>query len=163
MAAMDTFMPGIRTGNFAPWRAGGFVGNHVIHSSFIPAKSVSSRRMTVALTTRSREVPAALRMADTFSRHCLVCSWIVSPTIFPVNGSCGPVPETKTRPAARTAWLYVGGGDGALDVRMMSLAINFSDDSGTMWIALCGTPGMIQRIMKRPERSNRKSSHNSAF
>jgi hypothetical protein len=35
--------------------------------------------MTVALTTRSREVPAAFRMADTFSRHCLVCSWIVSP------------------------------------------------------------------------------------
>jgi hypothetical protein len=36
------------------------------------------------------------------------------------------VPETNTRPAARTAWLYVGGGDGALGVRMMSLAINFS-------------------------------------
>jgi hypothetical protein len=58
MAAMDIFMPGIRTGNFAPWRASGFAGNHLIHSSFIPAKSVSSRRMTVALTTRSREVPA---------------------------------------------------------------------------------------------------------
>ena len=48
----------------------------------------------MALTTRSREVPAALRMADTFSKHCLVCSWIVSPIIFPVTGSCGPVPET---------------------------------------------------------------------
>src|ERR1700729_2506135 len=127
MAAMDTLMPEIRTGNFAPCRAGGFAENHLIHSSFIPAKSVSSRRMTVTLTTRSREVLAALRMADTFSRHCLVCSWIVSPTIFPVNGSCGPVPETNTRPAARTAWLYMGGGDGALGVRMMSLAINFSD------------------------------------
>jgi hypothetical protein len=161
MAAMDTFMPGIRTGNFAPWRAGGFAGNQLIHSSFIPAKSVSSRRMTVALTTRSREVPAALRMADTFSKHCLVCSWIVSPTIFPVNGSCGPVPETNTRPAARTAWLYVGGGDGALGVRMMSLAINLSDASGMIWIALRGTPGMIQRprIMMRPERSNGESSH----
>src|ERR1700689_1774582 len=130
MAAMDTFMPGIRTGNFAPWRAGGFAGNHLIHSSFIPAKSVSSRRMTVALTIRSREVPAALRMADTFSRHCLVCSWIVSPTIFPVLGSCGPVPETNTRPAARTAWLYAGGGDGAFSVRMMSLAINTSGAAG---------------------------------
>jgi hypothetical protein len=43
-----------------------------------------------------------------------------------VTGSCGPVPETNTSPAARTAWLYVGGGDGALDVRMMSLAMNFS-------------------------------------
>src|SRR5580704_5389592 len=126
MAAMETFMPGIRTGNFAPCRAGGFAGNHLTHSSFIPAKSVSSRMMTVALTTRSREVPAALRMADTFSKHCLVCSWIVSPTIFPVAGSCGLVPETNTRPAARTAWLYVGGGGGALGVRMISLAITFS-------------------------------------
>src|SRR5271170_3765319 len=130
MDAMDTLKPGIRTGNFAPCRAGGFVGNHLIHSSFIPAKSVSSRRITVALTTRSSEVPAALRMADTLSRHCLVCSWIVSPTIFPVTGSCGPVPETNTSPAARTAWLYVGGGDGALGVRMMSRAINFSSAAG---------------------------------
>jgi hypothetical protein len=119
-------MPGTRTGNFAPCGAGGFAGNHLIHSSFIPAKSVSSRRITVKLTARSREVPAALRMADTFSKHCLVCSWIVSPTIFPVTGSCGPVPETNTKPAARTAWLYVGGGAGALGVRMMSLAMNFS-------------------------------------
>src|ERR1700733_12534086 len=131
LAAMDTFMPGIRTGSFAPWRAGGFVGNHLIHSSFIPAKSVSSRMMTVALTTRSREVPAASRMADMFFKHCRVCSWMVSPTIFPVTGSCGPVPETKTRPAARTAWLYVGSGEGALGVRMMSLAINFSNADWT--------------------------------
>src|ERR1700685_2075073 len=82
--------------------------------------------MTVALTTRSRELPAAWRMADTFFRHCLVCSWIVSPAIFPVTGSCGLVPETKTRPAARTAWLYVGGGVGALGVRMMSFCIELS-------------------------------------
>jgi hypothetical protein len=66
-----------------------------------------------------------LRMADTFSKHCLVCSWIVSPTIFPATGWCGPVPETKTRRAARTAWLYVGE-DGAFGVRTMSLVINFS-------------------------------------
>jgi hypothetical protein len=127
---MDTLMPGIRTGNFAPCRAGGFEGNHLTHSSFIPAKSASSRRMTVTLATRSSEVPAALRMADTFFKHCLVCSWIVSPTIFPVTGSCGPVPETNTSPAARTAWLYVGGGDGASGVRMMSLATNFSSPEG---------------------------------
>src|ERR1700761_204388 len=126
MAAIDTLIPGIRTGNFAPCRAGGFTGNHLIHSSFIPAKSVSSRRMTVALRIRSREEPAALRMAETFSKHCLVCSWIVSPTILPVVGSCGPVPETNTRPAARTAWLYVGGGGGALGVRMISRAIDSS-------------------------------------
>src|ERR1700685_3946769 len=148
MAAIDTFNPGIRTGNFAPCRAGGFAGNHLIHSSFIPAKSVSSRRMTVALTIRSREVPAALRMADTFSKHCLVCSWIVSPTIFPVTGSCGPVPETNTRPAARTAWLYVGGGEGALGVRMMSLAINSPDEPECSWTPKgdrLTTPGFPER------------------
>jgi hypothetical protein len=148
MAAMDTFMPGIRTGSFAPCRAGGSTGNHLIHSSFIPAKSVSSRRMTVALTTCSRELPAALRMADTFSRHCLVCSWIVSPTIFPVAGSCGPVPETNTRPAARTAWLYVGGGDGALDVRMMSLVISFSSAETFTGIAF----GNLQIVIYRPRQ-----------
>jgi hypothetical protein len=140
---MDTLIPGTRTGNFAPCRAGGFSGNHLIHSSFIPAKSASSRRMTVALTTRSREEPAALRMADTFSRHCLVCSWIVSP-IFPVAGSCGPVPETNTRPAARTAWLYVGGGAGASDVRMMSLAINPSHPESTHRVH-CSKPDLIQK------------------
>jgi hypothetical protein len=119
-------------GNFAPCRAGGFVGNHLIHSSFIPAKSVSSRKITVALTTLSREEPAAVRMADIFAKHCLVCSWIESPTIFPVTGSCGPVPETNTRPAARTAWLYVGGGDGAFGVRMMSLVMCFSSAKALM-------------------------------
>ena len=129
---METLMPGIRTGNFAPCRAGGFSGNHLVHSSFIPAKSVSSRMMTVALTTRSREEPAAMRMAEIFCRHCRVCSWIVPPTIFPVTGSCGPVPDTNTRPAARTAWLYVGGGDGAFGVRMISLAIDSSCADWTM-------------------------------
>jgi hypothetical protein len=44
MAAMDTLMPGIRTGNFAPCRAGGFGGNHLTHSSFIPAKSASLKQ-----------------------------------------------------------------------------------------------------------------------
>jgi hypothetical protein len=152
MAATDTLMPEIRTGNFAPCRAGGFVGNHLIHSSFIPVKSVSSRRMTVALTTRSREVPAALRMADIFSRHCLVCSWIVSPTIFPVTGSCGPVPETNTRPAARTAWLYVAGGDGAFGVRIMSLAIKFLQCRNLHENRLCDSPdcAIFRIVTDRP-------------
>ncbi len=35
------------------------------------------------------------------------------------------MPETNTNPAARTAWLYVVD-DGALGVRMMSLAIRSS-------------------------------------
>src|SRR6266436_6824592 len=147
MAAMDTLMPGTRTGNFAPCRAGGFAGNHLTHSSFIPAKSASSRRMTVTLATRSREVPAALRMADTFFKHCLVCSWSVSPTIFPVTGSCGPVPETNTRPAARTAWLYVGGGEGASDVRMISLAIDFSSAEWTTWMCIRGRLGLDVQVM----------------
>ena len=122
IAAIETLIPGIRTGSLAPCRAGGFAGNHLVHSSFIPAKSASSRRITVTVTTRSSELPAASSIADTFCKHCLVCSWIVSPTIFPVTGSCGPVPETNTNPDARTAWLYVVD-DGALGVRMMSLAM----------------------------------------
>jgi len=117
---MDTLRSGIRTGSLAPCRAGGFAGNHLIHSSFIPAKSVSSKSMTVALTVRSSEVPAASRIAATFLKHCRVCSWIEFPTIFPVIGSWGPVPDTNTRPAARTAWLYMGGGDGAFVVRIIS-------------------------------------------
>ena len=60
MTATDTRRPGIRTGSFAPCRAGGFAGNHLTHSSFMPAKSASSRRMTVALATRSSDVPAAV-------------------------------------------------------------------------------------------------------
>jgi hypothetical protein len=149
MAAMDTLIPGIRTGNLAPCRAGGFAGNHLIHSSFIPAKSVSSRRMTVALTTRSSEVPAASRMAEIFFRHCLVCSWIVSPTIPPVTGSCGLVPETNTRPAARTAWLYAGGGEGALAVRMMSFVIGCFDDLVTERLT-CAGRATVNPVLRSP-------------
>jgi len=108
--------------------------------------------MTVALTTRSREVPAALRMADTFSRHCLVCSWIVSPTIFPVTGSCGPVPEMNTRPAARTAWLYVGGGEGALGVRMISFAISLSNADWTTDAPSNAHLKHEKRLKAKPER-----------
>src|SRR4051812_13448855 len=68
-AAIDTFMPGMRTGSFAPCRAGGLTGNHRTHSSFKPAKSSSSRTMTVALTMFSRELPAASRIAWMFMRH----------------------------------------------------------------------------------------------
>jgi hypothetical protein len=59
IAAMDTLRPGIRAGSFAPWRAGGFGGNHRRHSSFMPAKSLSSASTTVALTILSRELSAA--------------------------------------------------------------------------------------------------------
>jgi hypothetical protein len=68
-------------------------------------------------------------MAEIFLRHCPVCSWMVSPTIFPVVGSIGAVPDTKTSPAARTAWLYDGGEAGAFAVRIISLAIHFSSGS----------------------------------
>ena len=104
MTAMETFMPLGRTGSLAPWRAGGSVGNHLPHSSFMPAKSVSSARMKVALTTMPRELPAASRMASTFLRHWRVCSWMVSPTTLPAV-SKGPWPETNTKPPAFTAWL----------------------------------------------------------
>jgi hypothetical protein len=35
---------------------------------------------------------------------------MVDPLMTPVTGSLGAVPETKTSPAAFTAWLYTGGG-----------------------------------------------------
>jgi len=115
-AAMDTFRPGIRTGSFAPWRAGGSTGNHLNHSSFIPANSSSSAITTVALTILSMQLPASSRIAWMLVRHWRVCSWMVVPLKAPVTGSVGAVPETKTRPAALTAWLYAAGGFAALGV-----------------------------------------------
>jgi len=41
-------------------------------------------------------------------------------------GRVGWCRRRRLGPAARTAWLYVGGGDGALWVWMMSLAIDCS-------------------------------------
>ena len=40
-------------------RGGGSFENHVTHSSFMPAKSSASARMTVALTALSSVLPAA--------------------------------------------------------------------------------------------------------
>src|SRR3984885_589950 len=48
---------------------------------------------------------------------------MVVPLILPVSSSIGAVPETKTRPAALTAWLYVGDGFAALDVKTIWRAI----------------------------------------
>jgi hypothetical protein len=42
---------------------------------------------------------------------------MVVPLMAPVAGSVGAVPDTNTRPAALTAWLYVGGGLAAFDVK----------------------------------------------
>jgi len=74
-------------GSLAPWRAGGSSGNHFTHSSFIPAKSDSSARMKVALTTFAMALPAASRIVRTLVRTWRVCSTIVVPTIAPVSGS----------------------------------------------------------------------------
>ena len=93
MAAIETFRPGTRTGSLAPWRAGGLEGNHRTHSSFMPPKSSSSARITVALTIFSSELPASCRMAAMLVRHCRVCSWMVAPTNPPVTGSAGGVPD----------------------------------------------------------------------
>jgi hypothetical protein len=83
--------------------------------------------MNVADTIRSVDDPAARRMASTLRKHCLVCSWIVPPTIAPVAGSNGPWPVTNTRPAATTAWLYgnprSGSGLGASGVLMITLVM----------------------------------------
>src|SRR6478609_5738568 len=106
--AIEILSPGTFTGSFAPWRAGGRAGNHLSHSSFMPAKSSSSARMTVALTALSRSVPAASRMAAMLRSAWAVCSWIDIPTSSPVSGEYGAVPETNTRPPAFTAWLKYG-------------------------------------------------------
>src|SRR3546814_18332364 len=53
----------MRAGNLAAWRAGGLEGNHLSHSSFIPAKSSSSASTMVALAILSKELLAASRMA----------------------------------------------------------------------------------------------------
>src|SRR4051812_17846491 len=55
MTAIEIFIPFGRIGSLAPCLAGGSPGNHLAHSSFIPAKSDSSARMKVALTTLARE------------------------------------------------------------------------------------------------------------
>jgi hypothetical protein len=134
MAAMDTLIPGIRTGSFAPCRAGGFAGNHLIHSSFIPAKSVSSRRMTVTLTTRSREVPAALRMSDIFSKHL---SGLLLDRI-PYNLPGYWIVRSRARDEHKTGCPYRlavcrrrrgGVRHSNLDILIMSLAINFSSSN----------------------------------
>src|SRR5688572_23841595 len=49
---------------------------------------------------------------------------MVLPSMAPEAGSIGPVPETNTRPAALTAWLYVAGGLAAFDVNTICLAIS---------------------------------------
>ena len=91
-------IPPGRIGSCALRRAGGATGNHLAHSSFIPAKSSSSARMNVALSTLSRPLPAAVRIAWTLARHCRVCSWMDVPTTSPLTGSTAP---GRTRTPAR--------------------------------------------------------------
>src|SRR5262245_57381859 len=148
MAAMETLSPGTRAGSFAPCLAGGFEGNQRRYSSFMPAKSSSSASTIVTLTILFRLLPAASRIAEMFVRHCLVCSWTVVPTNAPVNGSVGAVPETKTRPAALTAWLYVGGGFAAFGVNTMSRAM-------TSPLSELGDAGMVALRPKRLSQADR--------
>ena len=58
ITAIEIFIPFGRIGSFAPWRAGGSTANHLFHSSFMPAKSLSSPRMKVALTALSSALKA---------------------------------------------------------------------------------------------------------
>ena len=90
MTAIEMRTPGGGAGCFAPLRAGGSVGNQRAHSSFMPGKSSGWLSTKVALTTRSIELPAASRMACTLRSAWRVCSWMVSPTTWPVAGSMGP-------------------------------------------------------------------------
>src|SRR5437867_6809573 len=57
----------------------------------------------VICTTRSSEEPAARRIASTFSMAQRVCSVAVPSRAWPPISLPAPVPETKTRPAARVA------------------------------------------------------------
>jgi hypothetical protein len=100
MTATKILIPPGRIGSRAPCRAGGSAGNHLPHSSFIPAKSSSSASRKVALSTLPRSLPAASRMARTLARHCRVCSWMVVPSTWPLTGSNGPLPghEHQTAP-----------------------------------------------------------------
>lgn len=139
----------MRAGSFAPCRAGGLEGNHLSHSSFMPAKSSSSARTTVTLATLSRELPASSKMARTLARHCAVCSWMVEPLIAPVAGSMGAVPETKTKPAALTAWLYVGGGLPALLVNTIRRVTVIS----LAQVRKCSFWGCLPRAARTPCQS----------
>jgi hypothetical protein len=81
IATMETLNPGIFTGSLAPWRAGGLVGNHLCHSSFIPGKSSSSANTTVALTILSSELPASPRIAAMFF-EALPSLFLNSPALY---------------------------------------------------------------------------------
>ncbi len=62
--AIDTFIPGTRTGILAPCLAGGSVGNQRSHSSFAGAKSSSLAMISVALTAWAKLVPAPSKIAE---------------------------------------------------------------------------------------------------
>jgi hypothetical protein len=68
ITAIETSRPCMSTGNDAPCRAGGRSRNYEIHSAFISAKSSGFRRMNVALTILSIELPAASSIDLTFTR-----------------------------------------------------------------------------------------------
>jgi hypothetical protein len=95
MTAMETFMPGMRTGSFAPWRAGGSAGKPLepffVHSGEIRFLENDDggahdpiERRTCSFKD-SADVPQALSglLLDRLA------------AIFPVTGSNGPVPERK--------------------------------------------------------------------
>jgi hypothetical protein len=58
----------------------------------------------------------------------------------------------NTRPAARTAWLYVGGGEGALGVRMISFAISLSNADWTTDAPSNAHLKHEKRLKAKPER-----------
>lgn len=93
--ATETANPA-RTGNFAPCRAGGSVGNHLVHSLLAEAKSSSSASIMEALTAFCRLLPAASRLAEIFRRHCATCASTIPSMNCPVEGSTGAVPRRRS-------------------------------------------------------------------
>ena len=54
---------------------------------FLKRTDFAGMNERIEIKTLWSEVPAAFRMADTFSRHFLVCSWIVYFTMFHSGGA----------------------------------------------------------------------------
>ena len=55
-------MPPILPGSLAPWRAGGFSGNHFTHSSFIPTKMNGREHARAPICTGIRRLVAVSGM-----------------------------------------------------------------------------------------------------
>src|SRR6516225_377908 len=87
---------------------------------FMTAKSPMFLRKTVVFIADASEAPPAFSTAARFARDCLVCASTPS-GIFPVFGSIGSCPETKTSRSAAVPCEYGPTAGAAADVLTMVL------------------------------------------